>query len=72
MSVASSLAPFARGSLPTMGLPLIVDECYAPQHERGIRWNDPRFEMRWPAQPAVISEKDRSYRDFNPAWYITA
>ena len=28
-----------------------VDEFYAPEHERGIRWNDPRFSIRWPSQP---------------------
>jgi len=49
-----------------------VDEFYAPQYERGIRWNDPRFAIRWPAQPAVISEKDRNYRDFDPAWHLIA
>ena len=36
-----------------------VDEFYAPERERGIRWDDPRFAIAWPAQPAVLSEKDR-------------
>jgi dTDP-4-dehydrorhamnose 3,5-epimerase len=49
-----------------------VDEFYAPQYERGVRWNDPRFAIRWPANPAVISEKDRNFRDFDPAWHLTA
>ena len=26
----------------------------------------------WPAQPVVISDKDRNYRDFDPAWHLTA
>jgi dTDP-4-dehydrorhamnose 3,5-epimerase len=49
-----------------------VDESYAPQYERGIRWNDPKFAIRWPVQPAVISAKDRDFRDFDPAWHLTA
>jgi dTDP-4-dehydrorhamnose 3,5-epimerase len=49
----------------------LVDEFYAPEYERGIRWNDSKFSISWPAQPAVISEKDENYRDFDPAWHLT-
>ena len=31
-----------------------VDEFYAPECERGIRWNDPRFAIRWP----VAADRD--------------
>jgi len=48
----------------------LVDEFYAPDRERGVRWNDPRFEMTWPVVPVAISDKDRSQRDFNPAWHL--
>ncbi|MDZ7263418.1 MAG: dTDP-4-dehydrorhamnose 3,5-epimerase [candidate division KSB1 bacterium] len=41
-----------------------VSQVYAPNYERGIRWNDPAFGIEWPLQPTVISEKDRSYRLF--------
>lgn len=47
-----------------------VDEFYAPQHERGIRWNDPKFNIQWPIEPAVISEKDRNHPDFDPACHL--
>ena len=47
-----------------------VDEFYAPEYERGIRWNDPKFAIQWPIQPVVISEKDQNYRDFDPAWHL--
>ncbi len=47
-----------------------VDEFYAPAQERGIRWDDPRFDIGWPLQPVVISEKDRSHRTFDPAWHV--
>jgi dTDP-4-dehydrorhamnose 3,5-epimerase len=49
----------------------LVDEFYSPECERGIRWNDPKFGIQWPAQPVVISEKDQNYRDFDPAWHLT-
>lgn len=31
----------------------------------GCRWNDPAFSIDWPGEIAVISEKDRSYPDFD-------
>jgi dTDP-4-dehydrorhamnose 3,5-epimerase len=48
----------------------LVDEFYAPEQERGIRWNDPRFKISWPVAPAVLSDKDRAHRDFDPAWHL--
>ncbi|MGC8638946.1 MAG: dTDP-4-dehydrorhamnose 3,5-epimerase [Isosphaeraceae bacterium] len=48
-----------------------VDEFYAPDYERGIRWNDPRFKLSWPLAPAVLSDKDASHRDFDPAWHLS-
>ena len=50
----------------------LVDESYAPESERGVRWDDPYFAIPWPAQPTVISDKDRNYRDFDPAWHLRA
>ena len=47
-----------------------IDEFYAPEYERGIRWNDPKFALQWPIQPIVVSEKDQNYRDFDPAWHL--
>ena len=47
-----------------------VDEFYGPEQERGIRWNDPRFAIQWPAEPVVLSDKDRGHRDFDPAWHL--
>ena len=42
----------------------LVSEFYTPAAERGVRWNDPAFRIEWPAEPAVISEKDCSWPDF--------
>ena len=49
-----------------------VDEFYAPAYERCVRWDDPRFAIQWPQQPAVISDKDRNQKDFDPAWHLEA
>jgi dTDP-4-dehydrorhamnose 3,5-epimerase len=49
-----------------------VDEFYSPEHERGIRYNDPRFNLQWPEAPAVISDKDKGQPDFDPAWHLVA
>ncbi len=49
-----------------------VDEFYSPEHERGVRYNDPKFSLQWPAAPAVISDKDKNQRDFYPAWHLHA
>lgn len=31
---------------------------------RGYRWDDPAFKIAWPLAPAVISERDATYPDF--------
>jgi dTDP-4-dehydrorhamnose 3,5-epimerase len=49
----------------------LADEFYSPEHERGLRWNDPKFGIRWPAQPHIVSEKDAGARDFDPHWHLT-
>ncbi len=48
----------------------LVDEFYAPEHERGLRWNDPKFNIQWPMQPEVISPKDANAHDFDPNWHL--
>jgi dTDP-4-dehydrorhamnose 3,5-epimerase len=48
----------------------LVDEFYNPASERGIRWNDPKFAIHWPAEPRVMSDKDIAHRDFDPGWHL--
>ena len=48
----------------------LVDEFYAPEHERGIRWDDATFGIEWPAAPVVISEKDRNHPDFDRQFHL--
>lgn len=43
-----------------------VDEVYSPEHERGIRWDDPKFKIKWPMEPLLISDKDQAHPDYDP------
>lgn len=44
----------------------LVSEFYEPTAEKGIRWNDPAFNIEWPiTDNLVISDKDRAWPDFN-------
>jgi dTDP-4-dehydrorhamnose 3,5-epimerase len=33
---------------------------YDPDHQHGVRWNDPAFAIDWPFEPLVVGEHDRS------------
>jgi dTDP-4-dehydrorhamnose 3,5-epimerase len=50
----------------------LVSDFYAPEQERGVRWDDPRFAIAWPAAPTEISAKDAGWRDFDPSWHLGA
>jgi len=42
-----------------------VSQFHAPEFERGIRWDDPSFDIKWPLSgERIISEKDRKWPDF--------
>ena len=46
-----------------------VDNRYAPDHDSGILWNDPKLGIPWPvaASDAILSDKDRklgAFKDF--------
>jgi dTDP-4-dehydrorhamnose 3,5-epimerase len=41
-----------------------MSEFYAPEHGRGVRWNDRTFEICWPIVPTIMSERDRTCPDF--------
>jgi dTDP-4-dehydrorhamnose 3,5-epimerase len=48
----------------------LVSKFYAPENERGLRWDDPRFGVEWPIAPVVLSDKDRQQRDFDPSYHL--
>jgi dTDP-4-dehydrorhamnose 3,5-epimerase len=41
-----------------------MSEFYAPEYARGIRWNDPAFNIQWPADVQIISDRDQNLPDF--------
>ena len=41
-----------------------MSEFYSPEHQRGLRYNDPAFGLNWPINATVISDRDGSYEDF--------
>ena len=44
-----------------------MSEFHHPEAARGVRWDDPAFSIRWPLPIAMISERDSSYPDLEPA-----
>ena len=42
----------------------LVSQPFAPEHERGVRWNDPAFGIGWPIADPILSPKDRAFPDF--------
>jgi dTDP-4-dehydrorhamnose 3,5-epimerase len=41
-----------------------MSEFYHPELARGIRWDDSAFQIAWPVEVQVISDRDRTYPDF--------
>lgn len=54
-------AGFAHGFLtlqPNTEVQYKVDNFYAPNHDSGIRWNDPVLNISWPVTNPILSDKD--------------
>jgi len=47
-----------------------VSEHYAPKYERGLKWDDPRFNIEWPIEPKIISDKDQANPYFDPEYHL--
>lgn len=41
-----------------------TSQFHSPESERGVRWDDPAFNITWPIPPIIISKKDRTHPDF--------
>jgi dTDP-4-dehydrorhamnose 3,5-epimerase len=41
-----------------------ISEFYVPDLARGVRYDDPAFDIKWPIEPTVISQRDTNYPDF--------
>jgi dTDP-4-dehydrorhamnose 3,5-epimerase len=58
---------FAHGYLTlTDGAEVVyqVGEFYTPGYERGLRYDDPKFNIEWPLGVEVISDKDAAWAPF--------
>jgi len=42
-----------------------MSEFYHQESARGVRWDDPAFQVVWPGEVDVISERDRTYPSFD-------
>ena len=40
---------------------------YDPERYAGIRYNDPLVAVEWPLEPVLVSQRDLSFPDFDPA-----
>lgn len=50
----------------------LVSAFYAPECERGVRFDDPHFGIHWPMAPTEMSAKDREWPDWDPVGPIAA
>lgn len=41
---------------------------YSPEHDAGVRWNDPALGIAWPVAGAIVSDKDRNAPLFKEAF----
>jgi dTDP-4-dehydrorhamnose 3,5-epimerase len=43
----------------------LISTPYAPEHARGVRWDDPGLAIEWPFVPTIVSERDRSFENLD-------
>jgi dTDP-4-dehydrorhamnose 3,5-epimerase len=48
-----------------------MSEFYCAESAHGVRWDDPAFQISWPHPVEVISERDKSYPNFETAQCIS-
>jgi dTDP-4-dehydrorhamnose 3,5-epimerase len=41
-----------------------ISPVHVPGKACGVRWNDPTFGVRWPAEPALVDARDASWPDW--------
>lgn len=47
-----------------------LDNQYAPDYERGVRWDDPEIGINWPIDSPTVSEKDQQWPVLQESIYV--
>jgi dTDP-4-dehydrorhamnose 3,5-epimerase len=42
----------------------MMSEFYNSDSAKGVRWNDPIFNIQWPLSPLLVSERDMNHADY--------
>jgi dTDP-4-dehydrorhamnose 3,5-epimerase len=42
-----------------------MNDYYKKNLDSGIRYDDPKFKIKWPMKPVVISDRDLSFKNYN-------
>jgi dTDP-4-dehydrorhamnose 3,5-epimerase len=50
----------------------LVSSFYAPELERGVRYNDPAIGIQWPFEPMVVSAKDAAHPEFSAEHHLNS
>ena len=50
---------------PNSSLIYFIDNIYSAESAKGILWNDPNLNIKWPSKPSIISERDLSWPLFD-------
>ena len=50
---------------PNSSLIYFIDNVYSAENAKGILWDDPSFNIKWPSKPIIISKRDSSWPLFN-------
>lgn len=59
---------FAHGFCAVSDTVLFAYKCtafYSPSSEKGVCWNDPALNIKWPISEPILSDKDKQYRSLN-------
>ena len=49
---------------PTTQVLYMMGAPFVEELARGVRWNDPTFNIQWPMPPTVLSNRDANYPDY--------
>jgi dTDP-4-dehydrorhamnose 3,5-epimerase len=64
---------FAHGFLTTSDdaeVLYILSSFYAPEQQRGLRYDDPTISIQWPFDPVIVSRRDTQHPDFSAEYHL--